>query len=286
MAVYSPLLLGAGRSEQRPAAPTFKNLMQRVGRDIDARERWKSFSENYASGIDGGYHRHRLAVIEALLPDLADKTVLDFGCGEGVLIGMAEQKGAAQIIGLDVAPALLEKAAARYRATYIEGGVECLRDIPRVDYIIAANVLAYLTNDEEAAFYQESRRLLGEGGHLVVTHSNALFDVFTFNAYTVSFYREQFGVDVSGLLTQPEKPSRITFNVRENPLSYPEKLRAHGFALERMEFMNRHHAPPLLTSDDPDDMKRERPDTLNTPPAERWKQMFQCSMFGVLAKAS
>jgi hypothetical protein len=43
--------------------------------------------------------------------------------------------------------------------------------------------------------------------------------------------------------------------------------------------MNFHAVPPLLSTDDPNDMDRKRRDTLEWPNAERWKLAFQCSMF-------
>jgi hypothetical protein len=122
------------------------------------------------------------------------------------------------------------------------------------------------------------------GGTLVITHSNELFDLFTLNRYTRAFFERHFSVDPGSLLAFPDRPSRTTFNVRENPLSYGEKLKPFGFEIDRMEYINRHPAPPLLTADDPDDMKRARPNTLNVPTDERWKLNFQCSMFGVRAR--
>ena len=85
-------------------------------------------------------------------------------------------------------------------------------------------------------FYAEATRIIRPGGYLVVTHSNSLFDLFTFNAYTVAFFRDQFDVDPSELLTHSDKPGRMSFNIRENPLSYPSKLERHGFIVEQTEF--------------------------------------------------
>lgn len=257
--------------------------MKRVGRDTSAIEKWEDVAAQYASTIEGGYHRHRLKVISALLPDLKGKTVVDFGCGDGVLAELAVQHGAAKIYGIDPVPSLLEIARKRVPSgDFFCGTAAHLAGIPQCDVVIAANVLAYLTDAEEGLFYREAKRL---GVHLVVTHSNELFDLYTLNAYSVDFFRRSFDCDISGLLRQPNKPSRTSFNVRENPLSYPAKMKKLGFTVERMEFMNRHLAPPLLTNDDPDDMQRERQETLGLDESEKWKLMFQCSMFGVLARS-
>lgn len=260
--------------------------MKRVGNEIAAAERWGEVADHYAATIEDAYHQHRIEVIKALLPDLAGARVVDFGCGEGVFAEIAFKCGADSVVGIDIEPTLLERARRREpRAEYLAGGVERLGDIADggADCLIAANVLAYFTDIEDAGFYADAARVLRTGGHLVVTHSNALFDLFTFNAYTVAFCREHFGVDPSGLLVHHDKPNRMSFNIRENPLAYPAKLAGVDFTVERMEFINRHAQPPLLSGDDPDDMARERPDTLAVDEAERWKLIFQCSMFGVRA---
>jgi 2-polyprenyl-3-methyl-5-hydroxy-6-metoxy-1,4-benzoquinol methylase len=66
---------------------------KRVGAEISVEEYWGRVGARYAATIDGGYHRHRLEVISALLPDLVGKTVVDFGCGEGVLMRQAIELG-------------------------------------------------------------------------------------------------------------------------------------------------------------------------------------------------
>lgn len=257
----------------------------RVGRDISAATRWKERGDGYAPGIDGPYHRHRLEVIRALLPDLAGAEVVDVGCGEGVLIREARMRGAARITGVDIDSGLLERARESGADHLILGGVEQLAGIPKADCVIAANVVAYFTDDEYARFSREVTRLLAPGGTLVITHSNALFDLFTLNAFTVMFFRERFGCDPTPLLRRPDAPQRTGFNVRENPLSYVRRLATHGLRQEQIEFIHRHAAPPLLSPDkDWDDIdSREYADTLAVPDDERWMLMFQCSMFGVRA---
>ncbi len=258
--------------------------MRRVGAEISTTERWKGVGNAYAKGIDGGYHQHRLAVIRTLLPDLKRKSVVDFGCGEGVLIRMARDMGAAKITGIDIDAALLEMAKTAGAAQLFNGGVERLGDMRDADCLIAANVATYFTDDENAKFYEYAARALRPGGHLVITHSNELFDFFTLNVFTVEFFKRNFAVDISTLLRHPDIPDRMSFNIRENPLSYPAKLAVHGFMVERTEYMNLHRSPPLLSGDDPDDMGRPKPDTLTTPETERWKLIFQCSMFGLRAR--
>jgi 2-polyprenyl-3-methyl-5-hydroxy-6-metoxy-1,4-benzoquinol methylase len=252
--------------------------MQKVGKDVTATDQWKTIADAYASSIDGLYHQQRIRAIMGLMPDLPGRTYVDFGCGEGVFCELLSAAGAKMVAGIDIEESLLEKARKRIPGRYVHGGVEALEHVTHCDVLLAANVLAYMTAEEERAFYEHARKV---ARYLVVSHSNSLFDLYTLNAYTVAFFKEHFGTDVSTLVTYPDKPSRVSFNVREHPLAYPEKLRPYGFEIQATEFMNYHPAPPLLSNEDPDDMRRARPSMENVP---HWKRMFQCSMFAVRAR--
>ena len=273
------------RALQHARADEMECIMRRVGSDISAKDRWQAVGDSYAATLDGPYHAHRIAVIKALLPDLRGKRLIDFGCGEGLFIRMAHQDlGAGDVIGVEPDAALLARAVSANAGRLLQGSVDQLAGIDRTDCVLAANVAAYLTDAEEAGFYREAARLLPPGGALVITHSNELFDLYTLNAFTAAFHQRNFCADVSSLLTSPDRPVRTSFNIRENPMSYPAKLAARGFALERIEFINFHEQPPLLTDINYDDINsRTYRDTLAVPAGERWKLMFQCSMFGVRA---
>lgn len=74
----------------------------------------------------------------------------------------------------------------------------------------------------------------------------------------------------------------MTFNVRENPLAYRFKFRRWGPDEVQQEFANFHPLPPLLTgpAELADIDKREYTATLDWDERDRWKLLFQCSMFG------
>ncbi len=58
-------------------------------------------------GLDGGPEWPSL---QALLPDLKGLKVLDLGCGFGWFCRWASERGAAQVVGLDVSEKMLERA--------------------------------------------------------------------------------------------------------------------------------------------------------------------------------
>jgi 2-polyprenyl-3-methyl-5-hydroxy-6-metoxy-1,4-benzoquinol methylase len=269
--------------------------IRKVGKDVIAEDYWRERSAFYASRIEGSYHRHRLAMVEALIGDCDLKTriCVDVGCGEGIFSEYLLGRGA-RVIAFDPAEEMARSASERLHKAdrdlrVFRAGVEGLRTVAAesVDFVFALNVIAYLRDDEESLFYKESARALRRGGTMVVTHSNELFDLYTLNRFTVEFFQGHFcGVDrgsgIRSLLAQPDKPERVSFNIRENPLTYRYKLAAYGFDEVQQEFANLHEVPPALMDPEvlTDINRRAYANTLGWDEKDRWKLLFMCSMFG------
>ncbi len=231
-------------------------------------------------------------MVERLLdPCDLSRRVLDFGCGDGPLSERVVEAGG-EVVAIDSDASMISVAAARLSASPAAsarvGSVESLSRFPDAsfDCLLALNVLAYLHGGLDAVFYREAARLLKPGGILVATHSNSLFDLFTLNAFTLRFFRENFSVlgrdcEIEALLTHPDEPDRVPHSVRENPLAYGTKMKAYGLQEVRQDFAIPHALPPLLLNEDPDDLaNREVPDIAFLPETEAWKKMFLCSIFG------
>lgn len=267
-------------------------MSKALGKEHDSKDYWARETGEYVEALENQYHTHRLGVIQNLIPKglyAGEKAIFDFGCGDAVHFPDFIKAGA-KISGIDIAPEMIELAENRLSAQGMDpkvaklGTVQDMAALPdaSLDAILSFNVLAYLSDEEDRLFYQHAARTLRKGGYLVVTHSNELFDLFSLNEYTVEFFKRNF-------LTSPEhahglaellpnsdnRAKPVTYNVRENPLTYPSKLARHGFAEVRQSFINLHPAPPTLLG-----KKTSYPDTLNVPEADRWKLMFQCSTYG------
>jgi ubiquinone/menaquinone biosynthesis C-methylase UbiE len=287
--------------------------MEKLGRDLDSKVHWEGIAIDYGGALENRYHQHRLTVIRALIPDelfAPGRHIFDFGCGDGVHFSAFLDAGA-QIEGVDFSEGMIEQARRRLRDGRRDiglarlGGVDALRAVPAasLDAVLSFNVLAYLTQDEEKTFYQQSARILKVGGYLLVTHSNELFDMFSLNRYTFEFFERHLAFEpyyrsaLKELLSKADVPEKAaTYNVRENPLSYRYKLARYGFEETRQEFINLHRAPPLvlesalIREDDSAQTQqrgafsqKEYPDTLGWPEEDRWKLMFVCSTFGSCA---
>lgn len=256
---------------------------------------WAQQEPEYADALKNDpYHELRLNFVEALIPSEPNLRVIDFGCGEGVLSRKLALGGAADVIGIDPSADLIENAKSGpplANARYLLGSVEQLRGVlsGTIDLILVINVLAYMSADEEHSFYTEAKRVLSPGGSLVVTHSNELFDLFTLNNLTVEFFDRHFGSNVEPLLAEMSKKTAIeTYGIRENPLSYPAKLAAFGFAQQDVRFFHNHPTPPLLqgTGDKRNIVNKDLEDDALNRNSPLWTDFFKCSTFGVRATKS
>lgn len=253
---------------------------------------WFEQEKNYAHQIsEDPYHKLRTDFILRLFPDSAN-LVLDFGCGEGFFSELMLRNGLAKkVIGIDPSTELIRIAGEnQYLSSNIDcemrlGGSNDLNVIKdsSVDLVIALNVLAYMTRNEEIQFYNESNRVLKSGGHLLVTHSNELFDLFTLNNLTVEFFARNFKVDINEFLELKNLEPVATYGIRENPLSYTLKLASFGFEQKRIDFFHHHSDLPRKHNSTARNKVNSEMEfrTLNKP--VDWREYFMSSTFGVLA---
>ena len=226
---------------------------------------------------------------ENLAHEVARIVVAHLGCGDAVIFEQFLSKGS-HISGMDISAERITWAKQRLSRRNCNPDLASVGGVPEIthlekhslDAILSFNVLAYLTDDDEDLFYKQSYRLLRPGGYLIVTHSNELFDMYSFNQYTIEFFDRHLVTDNSlrpslqALITNAsEEESIVTYNVRENPLTYRFKLARYGFVEQRQEFINLHTAPPPLLPKD-----KSYPDTLSRNEEDKWKLMFTCSIFG------
>lgn len=121
--------------------------------------------------IDGTFRRdiaERFRLTFDSLGDLRGKTVLDVGCGSGIYLREALAREAAQVVGIDPAPRMLELSrqrldaagfAGRYRL--VEGFFPAVMPDVRPDAAIVMGVMDYIA--EPVAFLRALRKALDDG---------------------------------------------------------------------------------------------------------------------------
>jgi SAM-dependent methyltransferase len=103
----------------------------------------------------------------------ADKTaaILDFGCGDGLLLSVAQKLGYVELAGVDGSEALIERAARRTAAKLRCGDpLDYLRSCAdnSFDAIVSFDVFAKLTRPELLETCRQVHRALKPGGRLLL----------------------------------------------------------------------------------------------------------------------
>ena len=141
----------------------------------------------------------------------------------------------------------------------IRGSIKELGSLPKnsFDFVILMGVFQYLPPKKRSQLYIKIHRLLKPKGHMMATFQNALFDLFTFNKYTIYFFEEKFfeplrlekllgkGIvkDLESLITHPNKPDYSAKIARDNiyvettnPLTIGEELAKYKLRLLQKYF--------------------------------------------------
>lgn len=225
--------------------------------------------------------RNRI-LIDKILPGLScpPKKIIDYGCGGGQLVKELYQMGY-DVIGIEPNPELSSIAKEQLKKIdprkdiIVEGGIETLERITNksVDMFIAMGVFQYMHDSDYKKIMIEIKRILKQDGHVVCTFQNSLFDMFTFNKYTVDFYENQLfplfepyglnvekaATDIRKLIKNPGLPEYKSNRARDNifvrlsnPLTIKGELLECGFDLIDIYFYSLFPTPPLISEEQKD----------------------------------
>ncbi|MDJ0736670.1 MAG: class I SAM-dependent methyltransferase [Nostocaceae cyanobacterium] len=113
-----------------------------------------------------------------LLGNLAGKSILDLGCGEGFYTRKFKHKGAAIVVGVDISPKMIELARQEegkepLGIEYIVGDVMELGKIGSFDFVVASYLLNHAqTKEELLKMCQTIHANLRPGGRFVAINDN------------------------------------------------------------------------------------------------------------------
>lgn len=101
--------------------------------------------------------------------------MLDFGCGNGVLLLLCALRGAKELWGVDLSPAALANARGRFdRAgipvNLLEGSVDVLEQLApdSFDAVLLSNILDNLYPEDSLELLSQCGRLLRPGGRILI----------------------------------------------------------------------------------------------------------------------
>ena len=259
---------------------------------------------------------YRLEIVKLILSKLSAGTkILDAGCGTGEFLVHLAESGY-EPTGCDVSSGMLTKArqkiseVSKKKAHLVETPLDDLRMFQSnsFDHIFCLGVLPYIPEENEAQCYSELHRVIKPNGYLVTAHQNEVFDMFTFNKYTLRFFERniyplireisdkrdlgELKAQISSLITNPDKPTNVDpqksardtiFVKPENPITYPNKLRQYHFENRDFYYYHFHALPPILRNPDADLL--ELSEKMEIHFSQRWQGMFMSSTFINVAQA-
>ncbi len=277
---------------------------------------WEKIAQCYtidAEGlpIDPAWYRRRL--YQDFLDREKPATILDIGCGGGWTVLDACERGLSPRGVEPVGPLcqhgqdLLAKHG-HDSGRIAQGDLSILGTLApaSLDCIALLSVLPHVPRDVWDDVHRNIARALKPGGRLIAAYRNQLFDLFTFNGFTVEFYDQTLWgapacaplhtdrtlAGLKGLIANPDVPGPYftaaqdkSFGkldrMKSNPMLMPAYLAGHGLAERRTSFYHYHCTPPLLL-DQVANARRVNHD-MELSLATDWRGHFMAAMFLVEA---
>ena len=115
--------------------------------------------------------------LQALLPAMRGLKVVDLGCGFGWFARWAVERGAAQVLGLDVSDNMLAEARQRTSSaaiTYEKADLAALT-LPRALFDLAYSSLAFHYVEDAGRLYAQIHQALRPGGGLVFSTEHPVY---------------------------------------------------------------------------------------------------------------
>lgn len=250
--------------------------------DADAKEHM-AFANQYGRNPAVRYPMYEIRRdhVLKLMESLEKGRVLDGGCGAGQMIAAFLNRGW-DAEGFDFSEPMVELAHNFLREEGHDPNrvrVGRMNDLSvyrseSFDLVTVLGVSQYIRSEDDSATWAELQRVLKPGGRVIIDFVNALFDLSTFNRFTVrfvvdEFVRRFFSSDripelekrIAALLTNPHKPDAfgryatrrdLVVKRTENPLTVAERMRGFGFEQRDALFYRYHAVPPLLFESEPE----------------------------------
>ncbi|MEH6307598.1 class I SAM-dependent methyltransferase [Olivibacter sp. CPCC 100613] len=176
----------------------------------------------------------------ALLPNLANKSILDLGCGYGWHCRYAMEQKAKQVIGIDLSKKMLEKAKAltehsgiRYECRAIE---DVVYDEATFDVVISSLALHYVQDFQQVC--QRVYHCLVPGGVFVFSVEHPIFTAMASQDwfYDEQGHRSHWPVDhyFSEGLRKTQFLQEEVVKYHRTVESYLSNLLDAGFAINRL----------------------------------------------------
>jgi len=289
---------------------TSEEVLQYYSRNWDKIANCYELDENELP-IDPAWYRRRL--YKEFLQREKPKSSLDIGCGGGWTVLDALQMGI-DAKGIEPAPELKEHGCKLLQENGFDSNLITQDDLAilstlpsdSLDCIALLSVLPHVPRDRWDDIHKDIARVLRPGGKIISAYRNELFDLYTFNSFTLEFYdnslwgcapcsslhSEENMKKLKGLIKNPDVPGPYftaskdkSFGkmdrMKSNPLTMPEYFSKYGLQIERTRFYHYHCVPPLLADSFSD--FRNTNHEMELAMSDDWRGNFMAAIFMIEA---
>jgi SAM-dependent methyltransferase len=261
--------------------------------------------------LDPAWYRRRL--YQSFLQKYKPASLLDVGCGGGwsvldaLLLGV-NARGVEPVPNLAKHGSNLLSKNGYDPSLITVDGLSCLEKLPdsSEDCIVFLSVLPHVPSSEWSKVHSHISRILKPGGLFISTYRNQLFDLYTFNCFTLEFFNESlwsheclpndFACDsldsLRSLISNPDLPGPYftaakdesfgkLARVKSNPHTFPSYLASFSINVDKLCFYHFHCVPPLLAHTVPDYRKLNHSLELNA--SDDWRAQYMCAIFMIAA---
>ncbi|WP_221088157.1 class I SAM-dependent methyltransferase [Deinococcus aquaedulcis] len=145
----------------------------------DAAPFYVAFVDRMLADPDSFWHPLLQRYDELLGPDLPGQRVLDLACGEGHLARRLCAFGPGSVLGIDLAPALIQVAAERAddpRLSFRVDDAQTLATVPDASVDVAVSKLALMDVADHRALFQATARVLVPGSRFLFSLLHPCFE--------------------------------------------------------------------------------------------------------------
>ncbi len=197
-----------------------------------ALEAYDSMAEAYAAAIEENprsIYYERPAML-GLLPDVSGRSILDAGCGPGVVMGWLVGKGA-DVVGVDVSANMLRLARQRLGETAVLHEADLEQPMPFLadssfDVVLSSGTLGYVR--DWLALFREFHRVLRSPGCVVFSVGHPCSD------YTLNDTDDYFSTELRQYTWRGLGAPIVVPCYRRPLLHMIDPIIRAGFSIERM----------------------------------------------------
>ena len=265
--------------------------------------------------VDSAWYRRR--IYQGLLESYRPNHVLDIGCGGGQTVLDALELG---LVSRGIEPILdlvnfgqqsLERAG--YEKEQISlGDASSITNFgdEEFDLVAMLSVIPHVPESDWSFLHQEVSRVLKPGGICVIAYRNELFDLFTANRFSYTFFMENFfshtsytdairrdleselkkfipffNVPEKNHTESPDKSFGELIRPKTNPLMYSSYIEKFGLQHEKNFFCNFHATLPNMSRHNLEDVRSIKHE-LELDLFDKWQGNFMSSMFVAVSRKS